>query len=529
MDLQIQSVNDLYVDANPKIAYVPITAYNTCGDRIKHLSCLLTIITPSSKIPALAELHDDLCDYTLKEMNVEVTDNAHIDVCLQVGDIVGGIVYPETKNEERKSPSSQHTSSRLAEESSPFRISSMVKVDEIDSILPSLVDDVTGIRKVPRSVIISESSYYLRSKEQEMIRGKGSNVGNFIWQYGVARLYNPFTTVSIDVSDKAGQRESKENFGAEPTAFIIGEANLFYVGTNEKSSEGLDDYNHNKASRVNNINLPTIVLGAGVQIDFSEMSVEELMQKDILHDAHKELLTALLEHAKGSYSLGARGEITESLCKNANFGNCISLGCPSLLLNRSLDLGHDLMSKWERTISKLKKKENIRIGLVYPVGSEEVKKLQPVFQKIYESYLDVYFISQTPEDEMYAAEIAHKTHLRKFLHMEDWGEFTSGLDIVISTRIHGSMASIMGGTPAVVIPTDFRILELVNSMKMPTLSVEQLVEANAEDLLNVLELVKPDFDVFERNRREKISKYVEMFNAYNLEIDPQLLAVHEQN
>ena len=197
-------------------------------------------------------------------------------------------------------------------------------------------------------------------------------------------------------------------------------------------------------------------------------------------------------------------------------------------------MGRDLSEKWERTLTKLRKKETIRLGITLPAMRDIEKKLGKEFlsalSKMYErENIHAHFILQTKEDGKHATEKmgAHESHIHTFWNVEEWAGFTKDLDIVISTRIHGSMATFMAGTPAVVIPTDFRIMELVNSMKLPNLSMDKFLEANSEDLLSILELVKPDFEEFERNRREKIAIYLEMLTAYGIEMHPELLAVHE--
>ena len=56
--------------------------------------------------------------------------------------------------------------------------------------------------------------------------------------------------------------------------------------------------------------------------------------------------------------------------------------------------------------------------------------------------------------------------------VESWFEFVSKLDFFVSTRIHGGMAGISNGVPMIMIPTDLRILELVDAMKLPHISFE---------------------------------------------------------
>ena len=79
----------------------------------------------------------------------------------------------------------------------------------------------------------------------------------------------------------------------------------------------------------------------------------------------------------------------------------------------------------------------------------------------------------------------------------------SGLDLIVSTRIHGCMAGILSGTLSFVIPTDFQIQELVNVMQILNVSMEKL-RGNHTDLGTVLEHMDVEFEAFERNQIGKI-------------------------
>ena len=93
------------------------------------------------------------------------------------------------------------------------------------------------------------------------------------------------------------------------------------------------------------------------------MSMKTFLENDLLHTAHRHLLNVLQKHNNGGFSVGVRGNITEIACKNGGFNHCVSLGCPSLTINRSPNLGQDLKSKWNKTLVKLKKGNKIKIGL----------------------------------------------------------------------------------------------------------------------------------------------------------------------
>ena len=60
------------------------------------------------------------------------------------------------------------------------------------------------------------------------------------------------------------------------------------------------------------------------------------------------------------------------------------------------------------------------------------------------------------------------------------------LDFVVLTRIHGGMAGIANGIPTIIIPTDLQILELINAMKLPSLSFEDAMNKTFVSLLQAL-------------------------------------------
>eukprot|EP00970_Alexandrium_tamarense_P016612 scaffold6940_cov211-Alexandrium_tamarense.AAC.3 len=90
------------------------------------------------------------------------------------------------------------------------------------------------------------------------------------------------------------------------------------------------------------------------------------------------------------------------------------------------------------------------------------------------------------------------------------------------------MAGIAKGVPAVIIPTDFRILELVEAMKLPALAVDTIEKERHSSLINIMEDAPFDHVAFEANRRQKIKEYKRILEDVGLEIDPSLSAIVKQ-
>jgi len=94
-------------------------------------------------------------------------------------------------------------------------------------------------------------------------------------------------------------------------------------------------------------------------------------------------------------------------------------------------------------------------------------------------------------------------------------------------RIHGGMSGISAGVPTIVIPTDYRMQELVDAMRVPHVTLEQLESEDelhySHDLAELLDKAHyTDFGDFERNRRNKISRWKGILETVGVQMDPAL-------
>lgn len=72
--------------------------------------------------------------------------------------------------------------------------------------------------------------------------------------------------------------------------------------------------------------------------------------------------------------------------------------------------------------------------------------------------------------------LAEEGRLRFFLNRRPWMDFLSGMDFSIGHRIHGTLLSLLAGTPAAVVPFESRTQELAAFHGLPVLSRERLGE-----------------------------------------------------
>ena len=160
----------------------------------------------------------------------------------------------------------------------------------------------------------------------------------------------------------------------------------------------------------------------------------------------------------------------------------------------------------------------------------------PQYEEIIDTLLsvcekhDCYFIVQAPYDKPQLLEYAgDKVDKEKVLHfsegIEDWFEFMRTLDFVVSTCIHGGMAGIINDIPTIIIPTDYRILELVNAMVLPHISFDDAREKDFTSLAELMAATNKDFKRFEANRRNRLKEYKRMLESIDLEMDPALVDI----
>ena len=78
------------------------------------------------------------------------------------------------------------------------------------------------------------------------------------------------------------------------------------------------------------------------------------------------------------------------------------------------------------------------------------------------------------------------------------------------------MAVISNGIPTIVIPTDMRILELINAMKVPSISFEDAMNKTFVSLLELMRAAKKDFIAFGTNRIDRLIHYKHMIESVGL-------------
>lgn len=120
--------------------------------------------------------------------------------------------------------------------------------------------------------------------------------------------------------------------------------------------------------------------------------------------------------------------------------------------------------------------------------------------------------------------IWYKTRARSFHDVTSWLYYLRGLDLVVSMRIHGAQLALQSGTPALCIAIDSRQVELCEVMKVPYLPMSEFTPSMTQaDVLDRLR--KHDWDLFDENRRQLASSYLDFLRNVGLSPSEHMMSL----
>lgn len=246
---------------------------------------------------------------------------------------------------------------------------------------------------------------------------------------------------------------------------------------------------------INAAKIPCVVVGIGAQfpLDLGNNKGSGCAGLD------KNALDFCRAVLKKSASIGVRGEITYDYLRwlGLSHDEVDIIGCPSMFSNPQLKIHN---SQLGGELSNLKIATN---GSGFSKSTGADYRNPPQFLKflnrIWKEYPGSVLIPQeldeglavwqgrdpdrarfeptyphSPNDPMF-----RQNRVRFFVNAPSWLEYLGGFDFVVGNRIHGTVAALLGGTPAMLVPTDSRTLELARYHEIP--HIENLDNLNSPD------------------------------------------------
>jgi Polysaccharide pyruvyl transferase len=264
---------------------------------------------------------------------------------------------------------------------------------------------------------------------------------------------------------------------------------------------------------IRRLRIPVIVLGVGAQsgrrLDFARLAPIEPSVRDFVE--------AVLDRGP---SIGVRGELTHDYLRGLGYTDVEVIGCPSLFIH-----GPDLR------VTKRQPSLDRDARLVLTV-SPYVKATGPLTAHHVARYPNLTYVAQdadTFETLLWgtAADVdpddprpIHPDHplfredrVRLFLDPPTWFDYLRGVDFAFGTRIHGTIAALIAGTPAVVLTHDSRTLELARYFDIPHRLVTELApDTDAADLY-----ADADFGAFHAGHPARLATFVAFLERHGLE------------
>ncbi|SDT43113.1 polysaccharide pyruvyl transferase family protein [Microlunatus soli] len=291
----------------------------------------------------------------------------------------------------------------------------------------------------------------------------GNNVGNLIFSQSVCRLLSTRGT-TIRTGGLGGTSPWGDD--RRPDRLVLPLANAFRPGFGDRLER--------MATVIEQAAVPVTVLGVGAQATLSGRR----KHRDATDRAVQRFVRATLQHSTGP--IGVRGEFTREYLAGLGFGaaDVTVIGCPSMF-GRGADLRID------RRVDAIGPQSAIALNI-----SPYVPEMGPLSRRHAEQYPNLTYIAQNqqsleflltghypapPDSVVFGSGVPvtddhpliQQDRTRFFLDPVTWIDHLRDYQFSFGTRIHGNIAALLAGTPAVVLAHDSRTAELAEYHDIP--------------------------------------------------------------
>lgn len=289
----------------------------------------------------------------------------------------------------------------------------------------------------------------------------GNNVGNLILSQASYRL---LSHKNAKVRRYNGQSAWFMNHTAD--AFVVPLANAF--------RKAFVDPLNTLSDLIEDLKIPVIVLGVGAQSG-RDNSPEVI-------EAAKRFVSAVLNH---SAKIGVRGEYTKQYIQSLGFAadNIEVIGCPSMFMH-----GNEI--RVSKKVDQIERDSEIALTL-----SPYRKKMAPIANANLAEYPNLTYFAQDVatlrvmrggefmEKDRPGMPISREHPLLSQdktvfpLDPKTWFDELAKRDFTFGSRIHGTIASIIAETPALLLAHDSRTTELADYHRLPYKQLKE-IESN---------------------------------------------------
>ena len=343
-----------------------------------------------------------------------------------------------------------------------------------------------------------------------------TNSGNLLFYEGVVRaIYkddlqlDPFFYEDVDRLIAAA-----ESVNAEYAAVIIPLANAFRKSYMQPL--------RSLTRFIRAVKIPCYVIGVGMQAD----KAEELASARSFDGDVKAFVDAVLEK---SPMLGLRGEYTADYLRRLGYADerhFRVIGCPSAYIRgpEAVQCNPKDFADIRRASfhSKSELPQDVHAWIESGLRTME-QQAECIFvpQILYE-FWQMYFgyrrgrRMRSMAPAYYPMDKGHPLYrsgrMRGFLSARDWIDHMGEVDLAFGSRIHGSMAAVNAGTPAIVLAADLRIEELARYHGVPFVSRAEAAQTDIR-----CAYARADFGAFARKYDENFRRFVSFLDDCGIE------------
>ncbi|GAA2234890.1 polysaccharide pyruvyl transferase family protein [Rarobacter faecitabidus] len=334
----------------------------------------------------------------------------------------------------------------------------------------------------------------------------GQNVGNLVFLQAAHRLlmrddYDIRLTLKMrDASDAAWLDRNADHL-------VVPLANAFRPAFANRLEE--------MAQCIRKLKIPVTVLGVGAQATVSgKTSKIDPMSREV-----KSFVSAVLDHGP---TIGVRGEFTRDYLISLGFSDSDVevIGCPSIF-----HYGPDL-PELRIPSAPFTSETPLAVNI-----SPYVHSMGPILRSNQEHYRDLTYFGQDLHTlglllgGEYRGTGKHPdlplTHDHPMLAGDQtvfcldprvWYEELAKREFSFGTRIHGNIAALLAGTPAVVLAHDSRTLELARYFDIPFAKIQKLDPGTlAQELF-----ANADYTQYSAGHAERWNRFTTYMNAHGL-------------
>lgn len=353
--------------------------------------------------------------------------------------------------------------------------------------------------------IDSLSCYRQGLSEHQLLENCGNNTGNIIFSEAVFRTLN-----NVRRSTYAFSNED----ASQADVIVIAAANWL----NPYSDFG------DLADRLESTKLPVVIVGLGAQSNIDH-------EIPAINPGTLKLVRLASER---SNMISVRGDFTKEVLHANGIENVQSTGCPSLLLSGANPPDIDI-TRLQRPVVLHSTRHLLDLASPYQLK---------IYREAYKQGLDLILQSELAdlivqrdcqsEDSVAAIAVLDKVYDTReivslsgylkergkfFFNLDEWLGYLRNAGPCIGTRIHGTVAALLAGTPAVLIAHDSRTREMAQKMAIPYLLSSDVTSFDSQYLRDIA--AKADYGDLRKKYKDYAGEFIRFFEKNNLQVTEQ--------